>query len=250
MKSDEDDGKFVLGGPTAGAKRASDGGAVAIAKLATSTTAAWMKTHAKDRTNARQDDPAEMGGNPKVPPKSGFPFAAFVKDVLSGDKGKDDFVLKGLAAGAKGARARNTIATPKGGTNQKAHQPRGEASWQASKPQMADSQANNPQVLGLPFAALFGKNYAEPGPHGSAAHFLGGASTKGWPTILPPSTRPTGFWKKLCGTGPTQKRCPFFGWGHQRRDGRPSSPRAQHQLPCRQPPSVENAICGVGGQNP
>ena len=71
-----------------------------------------MKARAKDRTNARQDDPAETGGKPKAPPKSGFPFAAFIENVLSGDEGKDDFVLEGPAAGAKGARARNTIATP------------------------------------------------------------------------------------------------------------------------------------------
>ena len=71
-----------------------------------------MKARAKDRTNARQDDPAETGGNPKAPPKSGFPFAASIENVLSRDEGKDDFVLEGPAAGAKGARAKNTIATP------------------------------------------------------------------------------------------------------------------------------------------
>ena len=73
-----------------------------------------MKARAKDRTNARQDEPAETGGNPKAPPKSGFPFAASIENVLSGDEGEDDFVLEGPAAGAKGARARarNTIATP------------------------------------------------------------------------------------------------------------------------------------------
>ncbi len=45
-------------------------------------------------------------------PKSGFPFAASIENVLSRDEGKDDFVLEGPAAGAKGARAKNTIATP------------------------------------------------------------------------------------------------------------------------------------------
>ena len=77
-------------------------------------TAARMNARAKDRTNARQDDPAETGGNPKAPPKSGFPVAASIENVLSGDEGEDDFVLEGPAAGAKGARARarNTIATP------------------------------------------------------------------------------------------------------------------------------------------
>jgi hypothetical protein len=47
---------------------ASDGGAGPTAKLATSTTAARMKAHAKDGTSARQDAPAEMGGNPKALP--------------------------------------------------------------------------------------------------------------------------------------------------------------------------------------
>ncbi len=93
-------------------KRASDGGAEPTATLAASTTAAPMKARAKDRTNARQDDPAETGGNPKAPPKSGFPFAASIENVLSGDEGEDDFVLEGPATGAKGARARNTIVTP------------------------------------------------------------------------------------------------------------------------------------------
>ena len=93
-------------------KRASNGGAGLTAKLATSTTAAPMKARAKDRMNARQDDPAKTGGNPKAPPKSGFPFAASIKNVLSGDEGEDDLVLEGPAARAKGARASNTIATP------------------------------------------------------------------------------------------------------------------------------------------
>jgi hypothetical protein len=47
-----------------------------------------------------------------VLPKSGFPFAASIENVLSGVEGEDDFVLEGPAAGAKGARARNMIATP------------------------------------------------------------------------------------------------------------------------------------------
>jgi hypothetical protein len=47
---------------------------------------ARRKARAKDRTNARQDDPAETGGNPKAPPKSGFPFAASIENVLSGDE--------------------------------------------------------------------------------------------------------------------------------------------------------------------
>jgi hypothetical protein len=77
--------------------RASDGGAGPTAKLAASTTAAPMKAHAKDRTNARQHDPAETGGNPKAPPKSGFPFAASIENVLSGDEGEDDFGLSPIA---------------------------------------------------------------------------------------------------------------------------------------------------------
>ena len=62
--------------------------------------------------NAQQNNPTKTGGNPKVLPKSGFPFAASIENVLSRDEGKDDFVLEGPAAGAKGARAKNTIATP------------------------------------------------------------------------------------------------------------------------------------------
>ena len=83
-------------------KRVSDGGAGPTAKLAASTTAAPMKARAKDRTNARQDDPAETRGNPKAPPKSGFPLVASIENVLSGDEGEDDFVLEGPAAGARG----------------------------------------------------------------------------------------------------------------------------------------------------
>jgi hypothetical protein len=72
-----------------------------------------MKARVKDRTNARQDDPAETGGNPKAPPpQSGFPFSASIENVLSGDEGEDDFVREGPAAGAKWARLRNMIATP------------------------------------------------------------------------------------------------------------------------------------------
>ena len=78
-------------------KRASDGGAEPTATLAASTTAAPMKARAKDRTNARQDDPAETGGNPKAPPKSGFPFAVSIKNVLSGDEGEDNFGLSPIA---------------------------------------------------------------------------------------------------------------------------------------------------------
>jgi hypothetical protein len=111
VKGDKEDGEFVPGGPTAGAKRASNGGAAATAKLAMSTTAARMNARAKDQTNARQDNPSETGGNPKAPPKSGFPVAAFIENVRSGDEGKGDFILEGPAAAAKGARARNTIAT-------------------------------------------------------------------------------------------------------------------------------------------
>ena len=70
-------------------------------------TAARMKARAKDRTNARQDDPAETGGNPKAPPKSGFPFAASIENVLSGDEGEDDFVLEGAPPGQRG-RGRGT----------------------------------------------------------------------------------------------------------------------------------------------
>ncbi len=61
-----------------------------------------MKARAKDRTNTRQDDPAETGGNPKALPKSGFPFAASIKNVLSRVEGEDYFVLEGPATGAKG----------------------------------------------------------------------------------------------------------------------------------------------------
>jgi hypothetical protein len=71
-----------------------------------------MKARAKDGTNAQQDAPAETGGNSKALPKSGFPFAASIENLLSGVEGEDDFVLEGPAAGAKGARARNMIATP------------------------------------------------------------------------------------------------------------------------------------------
>ncbi len=81
MKGDKEDSEFVPGGPTAGAKRAFDGGAAATANRAMNTTAARMKARAKDRTNARQDNPAETGGNPTAPPKSGFPFVAFIKNV-------------------------------------------------------------------------------------------------------------------------------------------------------------------------
>ena len=56
-----------------------------------------MKARAKDRTNALQDDPAETGGNPKAPPKSGFPFAASIENVLFGDEGEDDFGLSPIA---------------------------------------------------------------------------------------------------------------------------------------------------------
>ena len=66
-----------------------------------------MKARAKDRTNTRQDDPAETGGISKVLPKSGFPFASSIENVLSGVEGEDNFVPEGPAAGAKGARARN-----------------------------------------------------------------------------------------------------------------------------------------------
>ena len=45
-----------------------------------------------------------------MPPKSGFPFAAFIENRPSGDGGKGDSVLEGPAAAAKGARAGNTIA--------------------------------------------------------------------------------------------------------------------------------------------
>ena len=61
-----------------------------------------MKARAKDWTNARQDDPAETGGNPRAPPKSGFPFAASIENVLSGDEGEDDFVLVGAGRRGKG----------------------------------------------------------------------------------------------------------------------------------------------------
>jgi len=56
--------------------------------------------------------PAKTGRNPKALPKSGLPFAASIENVLSGVEGEDDFVLEGPAAGAKGARAQNMIATP------------------------------------------------------------------------------------------------------------------------------------------
>ncbi len=196
MKGDEDDSEFVLGGPTAGAKRTSDGGAGATAKLATSMTAARMKARAKDRTNAWQDDPAKTGENPKAPPKSVFPFTAFIKNVLSGDEGKDDFVLEGPAAGAKGARARNTIATPSRLRHRRPKPMKKRAHAEAlpillarhSIEGMADyappgstsnRQADDPQVPGAPFAALFAQTHEETGPRGSAFHFLGRHSIRG-----------------------------------------------------------------------
>ena len=71
-----------------------------------------MTAKAAMSNDSYADDPAETGGNPKAPPKSGFPFAASIENVLSGDEGEGNFVLEGPAAEAKGARARNTIATP------------------------------------------------------------------------------------------------------------------------------------------
>jgi len=50
---------------------------------------------------------------------------------------------------------------------------------QADVPQVANHRANDRQVSGPSFAALFGKNYEEPGPRGSAADFLGGHFTEG-----------------------------------------------------------------------
>ncbi len=84
---------------------------MATANLAMNMTAARMEARGKDQTNARQDNPAETGGNPTAPPKSGFPFTAFIENVRSRDGGKGESVLEGPAAAAKGARARNTIAT-------------------------------------------------------------------------------------------------------------------------------------------
>ncbi len=57
MKGDKDDGEFVLGGPTAGAKRASDGGAASTAKLAMSTTADRMKEIGIELLFSRVYDP-------------------------------------------------------------------------------------------------------------------------------------------------------------------------------------------------
>ena len=196
VKGDEEDGEFVPGGPTAGAKRASDGGAAATAKLAMSTTAARMNACAKDRTNARQDNPAETGGNPKAPPKSGFPFAAFIENVRSGDEGKGDFVLEGPAAAAKGARVRNTSATTSRSQRRRPKPMKKRAHAEALPILLArrsiegmvdyappgstsNRQADNPQVPGAPFAALFAQTHEETGPRGSAAQFLGRHSIRG-----------------------------------------------------------------------
>jgi hypothetical protein len=135
------------------AKHASDGRAGPTAKLATSTTAARMKACAKDRTNTRQDDPAKTGGNTKVLPKSGFPFASSIENVLSGVEGEDDFVLKGQPFAASAAKTHEEMG------------PRGSAAHcvgtafhrgdedHASPGSTSYRQANDPQVPGAPFAA-------------------------------------------------------------------------------------------------
>jgi hypothetical protein len=69
-------------------------------------------------------------------PRADSPFAASIENLLSGVEGEDDFVLEGPAAGAKGARARNMIATQ-------------------------------------PLAASAAKTHDEIGPRGSAAHWVG-----------------------------------------------------------------------------
>jgi hypothetical protein len=96
-----------------------------------------MKARAKDGTNARQDAPAETGGNPKALPKSGFPFAASIENLLSGVEGEDDFGLEGPAAGAKGGEGEEH-----------------------------DCHAQ-------PLAASAAKTHDEMGPRGSAAHWVG-----------------------------------------------------------------------------
>ena len=50
---------------------------------------------------------------------------------------------------------------------------------QAVAPQVANRRANEPQVSGPSFAALFEKNDEEPGPRGSAADFFGGQVNAG-----------------------------------------------------------------------
>ena len=139
-----------------------------------------MKARAKDGTNARQDAPAETGGNPKALPKSGFPFAASIENLLSGVEGEDDFVLEGPAAGAKRARVRNMIATPSRSRHRrpKPHHeigPHGSAArcpieGMKTMPHPANCQANDPQVPGVPSVVLFAQTHEETGPRGSAAH--------------------------------------------------------------------------------
>ena len=176
-------------------KRVSNGGAGPTAKLAASTTAAPMKARAKDRMNARQDDPAKTGGNPKAPPKSGFPFAASIKNVLSRDEGEDNFVLEGPAAGAKGARARNTIATPIR-LRRRRPKPMKKRAHAEALPIVSARRSSKgmklcparehiqppgrqPPMMGAPFAALFAQTRAKTGTRGSVAHLVGGPHSIG-----------------------------------------------------------------------
>ena len=101
MSGDEDDNEFVLEGRTAGAKRTSDDGAAATAKLA---MGAMAKARVKDRADAPivQGDLTDEGGNPEAPPKSGFPSVTLYEDVWSWDDDEDELVVKEPAAREKG----------------------------------------------------------------------------------------------------------------------------------------------------
>ena len=159
-----------------------------------------MKARAKDRTNARQDDPAKTGGNPKALPKSEFPFAASIKNILSGDEG-DDFVLEGPAAGAKGGEGEEheCHAQPFAASAMKkwahaealpivsARRSIGGMTNHASPRSTTNRHAHDPQVSGAPLGASFAQ------PHKKRAH-----------------TEALPIW--------------FFGGG-RRGDGRPSLPR-------------------------
>jgi len=97
----EDDDKFILGGPTAGAKRSIGGGAAATAKSATPAT---TKARATDRAYtpiARGDTADDKLAPPMCGFTSGFTLEAFVEDAVSGDEANDEFGLGGLTAGAK-----------------------------------------------------------------------------------------------------------------------------------------------------
>ena len=220
-----------------------------------------MKARAKDRTNARQDEPAETGGNPKAPPKSGFPFAASIENVLSGDEGEDDFVLVGAGRRGKGGEGEgeehDCHAQPFAASAAKTHGetgPRGSAAHcvgtafhrgdgdYAPPGSTSNRQADDPQVLGAPFMALFAKTHEETGPRGSAAHFfwggrhsIGGMTNQASPRSatnhhahdpqVSGAPLAASFAQPHEETGP---RGPAFHRG----DGRPSLPRERVQPPC------------------